>query len=109
MCFDVQNPVDISINDLHNNARVSLLNERRDLNLLCIMYDLKQLHLYERTRDRETRQGKTYIFQTYIALVGIYTRSPYYVGSKLWNNIPSNIQNTGTKAQFKHELKTLWG
>ena len=75
--------MDISINDLHINARGSLLNERRDLNLLCIMYDLKQLHLYERISDCETMQGDKYIFQTYIALLGIYARSPYYVGSKL--------------------------
>ena len=76
MCFDVRNPVDISIKDLHINARVSLLNERRDLNLLCIMYDLKQLHLYERISDCETRQGDKYIFQTYKALMGIYMRVP---------------------------------
>ena len=109
MCFDVYNPVEISVNDLHADAKVDLLKKRRDLNLLCIMYEMKQQRLYERIGDRVTRQGDKYVFQTDIVNLGVYARSPYYIGSQLWNELPSNIQNARTKAQFKHEVKTLWG
>ena len=108
MCFDIYNPVEISIKDLHSRAKVCQLKERRDLNLLCILYEMKQLHLYERVGDRATRQGDKYVFKTDIAIVGPYARSPYYLGSKLWNSLPINIQNANTKAQFKHEIKMLW-
>ena len=108
MCFDIYNPVEISIKDLHSRAKVCRLKERRDLNLLCILYEMKQLHLYERVGDCSTRQGDKYEFKMDIAVVGPYARSPYYLGSKLWNSLPIHIQNATTKAQFKHEVKMLW-
>ena len=46
MCFNIQNPMATRVNDMHTNARVNLLKTRRDLSLLCVMYDLKQLRLY---------------------------------------------------------------
>ena len=109
MCFDVYNPIDTSVNDLHVMARVKLLNERRDLSLLCIMYEMKQMQLYERVGERITRQHDKYIFQTDVVNVGTYARSPYYCGSMLWNKLPSRIHEARTKAHFKSELKTLWG
>ena len=109
MCFDVYNPIDTSVNDLHVMARVKLLNDRRDLSLLCIMYEMKQMQLYERVGERITRQHDKYIFQTDVVNVGTYARSPYYCGSMLWNKLPSRIHEARTKAHFKSELKTLWG
>ena len=73
-----------------------------------MMYDLKQQRTYERIGARVTRQGDKYIFQTEISSVGIYTRSPYYVGANLWNDLPANIQFARSKAQSKIDLKTLW-
>ena len=75
MCFDVNIPIDICTIDLHNQARIDTLQKRRDLILLCRMYELKQLHFYEKIRDRRTRQCDKYIFETDISSVGIYTRS----------------------------------
>ena len=67
MCFDVYNPVDISVNELPTNAKIDLLNERRELSLLCIMYEMKQLKLYEHIGGRATPQGDKYMFHTDIA------------------------------------------
>ena len=108
MCFDVKHPRDMGITEMHILARVDLLQHRRDLNLLCIMYDMKQHHAYERIGTRITRQGNKYTFKTEIPTVGIYTRSPYYIGAYLWNNLPNNVQNATTKTQFKSELKAFW-
>ena len=77
-----------------------------DLSLLCIMYKMKQLHLCERIGDPATRKGDIYVFQTDIAVVGAYARSPYYYESKLWNSLPSNIQNAKTKAYIPLQSKT---
>ena len=79
-----------------------------DLSLLCIMYEMKQLNLYEHVGERVTRQGDKYMFHTDIANVGVYARSPYFLGSQLWNKLPRNIQNARTKSQFKLEVKKLW-
>ena len=72
------------------------------------MYDLKQQQLYEKIGNRVTRQGEKYIFQTEILNVGVYMRSPYYIGANLWNNLPYDVQNARTKAQFKINLKAFW-
>ena len=77
MCFDVYNPMEISSNKLHIREKVSLLKERRDLNLLCLMYEMKQLHVYEQIGDRATRQGDKYVFQMDKSVVGAYVQSPY--------------------------------
>ena len=86
-----------------------MLKERRDLNLLCIMYEMKQLHIYERIGVCATRQCDNYVFHTDITVTGAYGRSPYYIESKLWNDLPSDIQHARTKTQFQNELKSLWG
>ena len=78
-----------------------------EMSLLCMMYELKQLHLYERIGERATRQGDKYIFQTDVAVSGVYARSPYYIGSKLWNSLTVDIQNARSNNKFKCELKTF--
>ena len=109
MCFNINNPMDIGINVLHDRSQISPLQKRRDMSLLCLMYDLKQLHLYELIGERATRQGDKYTFTTNVSTTSIYERSPYYTGSKLWNNLPAYVQNARSKTQFKCELKSLWG
>ena len=108
MCYDIDRPRDISTTELHAMAHIELLQNRRNLSLLCIMYDLKQQQLYEKIGNRVTRQGEKYIFQTEISNVGVYMRSPYYIGANLWNNLPYDVQNARTKAQFKLNLKAFW-
>ena len=107
MCFEVNIPFDICTADLHNQARVATLQQQRDLSLLCIMYELKQLHLYEKIGDRVTRQCDKYIFQTDVASVGVCTRSPYHIGSKLWNSLPAISQHARTRARFNYEVRCL--
>ena len=104
MCFDVNIPIDIRTTELHNMARIDTLQQRRELSLLCMMYDLKQLGLYEKIGDRITRQCDKYIFHYDIANVGAYMRSPYYIGARSWNKMPANIQDARTKSHFKYEV-----
>ena len=108
MCVNINHPRDIGTIELHTLAKIDRLHYRRDLNLLCIMYDLKQHHVYERIGVRPTRHGDKYVFQTEISSTGAYTRSPYYIGAKLWNDLPMNIQFARTKSQFKNDLRTYW-
>ena len=76
------------------------------MQLLNIMYALKEQSKFELVRDRNTRAAQKYVFDTDIVNLDIYARSPYYVGTKLWNELPRNIQNSDTKFHFKQVLKT---
>ena len=40
LCYDINNPIEISTNLLHVNAKLAKLCDRRTVALMCIMYDL---------------------------------------------------------------------
>ena len=42
-----------------------------------------------------------YIFDINQINLGIYTKSPYYLGAKQWNDLPSETQNARSKIAIK--------
>ena len=48
LCSDINVPADIGTVRLHENARIDKLCDRRNLALLCIMFDLHQIGMYIR-------------------------------------------------------------
>ena len=107
MVYNIQNPVDIGIDELHTLSKVEKLDRGMKLQLLNIMYALKGQSQFELIRDRNTRAAEKYTFATNIVNLDIYARSPYFVGAKLWDNLPLHIQNIDTKAHFKKSLKRI--
>ena len=105
LCYNINRPCDINTNLLHENANVEKLCNRRNLALLCIMYDLRQKGLYERKANRVTRAAEGYTFDLTVPHMGVYAKSPYYVGASMWNALPVNIQNLNSKERFKCEIK----
>ena len=89
---------------LHNMARISNLNDSRDIQLL-ILFDIKGHNLYKKDGCRITRSTAQYIFETDIVHSGVYAKSPYYKGASTWNSLPRNLQNMTDKCKFKNVLK----
>ena len=48
----INNPIDIRIAALHEQAKLDMLSVRIELSLLCLMYDLRQENLYEKIANR---------------------------------------------------------
>ena len=63
MCFNIQNPRDISIQRLHEMAKVDMLYNRRMLQLLSIVYDLRSKSLYQHHHARNVRSADKYTFE----------------------------------------------
>ena len=108
LCYDINIPSDISITRLHENARIEKRCDRRNLFLMCIMYDLYQKKMYEKIANHATRAADGYIFDLTIPNMRVYAKSPYYValvGASMWNLLPVNVQNKNNKEQFKHEVR----
>ena len=40
LCYNINNPIDIGIVNLHEQTKVDMLCERRKLFLLCLMYEV---------------------------------------------------------------------
>ena len=83
MCFNINNPIDIGTAQLHENARIDKLNNRRHLALMCIMYDLRQNNMYKKEVTRFTRANEGYNFDLTGPHMGVYAKSPYYIGASM--------------------------
>ena len=82
-CFNIHNPMDIGIQRLHQEARVNMLNLRRDAELLNIMFSLKSNNKYKKESVRTTRSIDCYVFNTKIVHKDIYAKSPFHCGVSL--------------------------
>ena len=105
MCFDVINPRDVTVQRLHEMAYIKMLDTRRDIQLLNIMFNLKQCGCFRKRGTRITRSTDKYVFDTDIVHLGIYAKSPYYMGVRLWSDLPANWQNTVDKYTFSNIIK----
>ena len=61
------------------------------------MIDLKQNNMYEDIGNRRTRASDKYIFDPDTPKLGVYAKSPYYVGVNMWLKLPVHIQNLNSK------------
>ena len=107
MCYNVQNPKDVRVSMLHEMANVDMLSKRRMLQLMSIFYDNRQQLLHERTVARNTRLADRYIFEIERANLELYSKSPYNIGGKLWNELPRHTQDLNTKKSFKCAIMNL--
>ena len=107
LCQDVYRPTDMSTVRLHEMARINMLNSRRDVQLLNVMFSLKKSNRYKKDSACVTRNVDRYVFDTDIVHKDIYANSPYYKGVSLWNSLKVNIQNILDKVKFKNCIKRL--
>ena len=90
---------------MHENAKIEKLCVRRNIALTSIMYDLCQNRMYEKIANRPTRAAEGFTFDLNILHMGVYSKSPYYMGASMWNLLPVNIRNLNNKIQFKYEIR----
>ena len=76
-----------------------MLVERREIALLTLMFDMRSDIRYVNQAVANTRQADRITFKT--------KRSPYFVGSAMWNNLPVGLQKSDTKVIFRTGLKAL--
>ena len=107
LCYNVYNPRDMNVARLHELASVDMLQKRRMLQLMNMMYENRVNMNYERAVTRNTRQTDKYTFETNIVNLELYSKSPYYIGSKIWNNLPRHVQDLSTKKAYKHAIYDL--
>ena len=100
MCYNIQNPRDMSTQHMHSMANVELLEKRRLKQLMCIIYDIATLP-QPRIRLQNTRLATKYNVELELSNTQLYTRSPYHVGGQIWNKLPKKTQEQKTKESFK--------
>ena len=107
-CYNVRLLDRVSIVDLHSRAKLASLEQRRIRQLLGL-----QFLLYKKDTDRHvarvnTRSQQKYVFKVDTKIGKKYERSPYYLGTRLWDKLERNIQYSENVHVFKKKIARLY-
>ena len=91
----------ISIELLHKNGNLISLEQRRVKQLLAIMYKLAKNPDNIVVPARNTRRHDKKVFRVDNKIGTKYAKSPFYIGTKIWDKLPLNEQNVETMFEFK--------
>ena len=73
--------------------------------LLWLMYNMSLDHNNRKIGVRNLRSNIKYIFKTDNKIGTKYQRSPYYLGTLLWNELPKDVQFADNVYEFKKLVK----
>ena len=76
--------------------------------LLWLMYIMSRDDTYLRVPPRETRGAQKIVFKVPTKILPIYEHSPYYQGTKLWNELEKETQKKDNIFSFKKEIEKLY-
>ena len=108
-CFNVKLRDQVSVRRMHNNAKLLSLEQRRQIQLLCLMFIFKGRHENaQRIHNRRTRAANVYSFVRERYNCVKYRCSPYYKGSLLWDTLSPEMKRCTTLQEFKKGLKTIY-
>ena len=105
MCYNVRLLDRLSLIELHREANLVSLEQRRHIQLLCLMYIYKKFVNVERVFARNTRQGCRYNFRLDNHQSTKYKNSPYFKGTVLWDRLPDTTIGLGSLLEFKREIR----
>ena len=107
-CFNVRLSDHVTIVDLQERSKLSSLEQRRIRQLLGLQY-----LLYKKDTDRmitrvNTRSQQKYVFIVDTKIGKKYERSPYYIGTCLWNKMSKTVQDSENLFVFKKKIAHLY-
>ena len=82
----------VSIEKLHKKAKLLSLEQRRQKQLLTLMYIYSQLDDVQHVGVRHTRMANKFVFKTANRIGNKYENSTFHRGTKLWNNLTRDVQ-----------------
>ena len=95
----------VSIPELHSKCKMNSLEQRMRIQLLWLMYMLSKDESFLKVPNRITRRVDRIVFNVPNRILPVYERSPYYVGTKLWNDLPNHVQELDNVFAFKKEIR----
>ena len=109
VCFNVRLRDRVSIVQMHSRAKLLSLEQRRQLQLLNLMFIYKNRHRdIRRIHGRNTRAANVYSFTRERYHNNKYKNSPFYKGALLWDTLPMNIRQCERLPVFKKALRSVY-
>ena len=97
-----------SRDELHAEADLLRLKQRRDIHMLNYMFDVSQTRkaiVKPRDEGVKTRSHNKKMFRLRKPKTEKYKKSLAYRGPNKWNGLPSDLHHLATRAQFSHRLR----
>ena len=107
-CYNVRLIDRLSLSEMHREANLVSLEQRRQIQILCLMYIYRVFANVERAFARNTRQGRRFNFRLDNYQSGKYKNSPYFKGTILWDRLPDDMITITTLLEFKRRIKPLF-
>ena len=97
----------VSIYELHAKCKIISLEQRMRKQLLWLMYILSRDNEFLKVANRVTRNAVKIMFKVPAKISPLYEKSPYYLGTKLWNELPRSTQDAADVYAFKKEINRM--
>ena len=104
-CFNIKRRDRMSVRNMHRDANLLSLDQRRKIQLLTLMFIHKTNHNVQRPFNRATRGADRFKFYLERYNNMKYRNSPYYKGSDMWDTLPLTTVTSDTLFEFKQHLK----
>ena len=98
----------VTIENLHKKANLLSLEQRRIKQDLALMYKLSKNVVNRKIHTRETRAANKYVFRIDSKIGNKYINSPFYKGTKLWDNLPDEVQKSDNIFLFKQLVGKIY-
>ena len=105
--FDVDKRKDLP--ELYRKYNLEPLEIRRKRNLVKLMYSesKKEVNIDMYRPQRVLRSAKSVKMNHKFTRLTKIQKSPYYRGLALWDKLPQDLQNIGSKKEFKNRIKAF--
>ena len=101
LCCKVTLNEHVSIKELHKRCKIISIEQRMRKQLLWLMYIDSRNVENRKICPRDLRSGEKYIFKVDRKIGTKYQRSPFYMGTLLWNELNATTQFARDIFQFK--------
>ena len=101
----------VSVELLHKKAKLTSLEQRRCKqlrNILCLMYKISKNNNNVVVPNRLTRRQMKTVFRIDRKIRTKYACSPYYKGTKLWDKLTKEEQDSETIFIFKNHIDKMY-
>ena len=94
----------VSIQKLHGKCKILSLEQRMRKQLLWLMFILSKEVDLIKPSARVTRNASKIVFKIPTKITPKYEKSSFYMGTKRWDDLSSDIQRANSIYDFKREI-----
>ena len=93
---------------LHQRGKIQSLEQRRNLQLLKLMYQQSKNISNIKTAARPTRAAQKIVFNIPTRCTNKYLSSPYFLGTQIWNKLAGETQRMESMKRFEKCVAPLY-